>query len=159
VHVAAAAAGLSAIIASSATAFTFVKYAGAGYLLYLGIKALLNKKAAAFVPVAGQPAASYRRIFLQGALTNVLNPKVALFFLAFLPQFIDVHGGHARWSILLMGAWFDAGGTLVNIVVAVLFGRIGDYLRRSPRWLKVQEKITGLVLIALGIKVAFTSKK
>jgi threonine/homoserine/homoserine lactone efflux protein len=79
--------------------------------------------------------------------------------LAFLPQFIDIRGNHVQVSILLLGAWFDAGGTLVNILIAVLFGRIGDYLKRSPRWLKVQEKVTGLVLIVLGIKVVFTSKK
>lgn len=171
VHVVAAAGGLSAIIAGSATAFAIVKYTGAGYLLYLGIRAILNKKGSSLLQAAGtggenatermrRPGgASYRRIFWQGVLTNVLNPKVALFFLAFLPQFIDIHGDHVQVSILLLGAWFDTGGTLVNILIAVLFGRIGDYLKRSPRWLKVQEKVTGLVLIALGIKVVFTSKK
>jgi threonine/homoserine/homoserine lactone efflux protein len=159
VHLICAAAGLSAILAGSATAFSIVKYAGACYLVYLGLKAILSKKAAGLVRVEKPVAASGRRIFWQGVLTNVLNPKVALFFLAFLPQFIEIHGGHAQVSILLLGAWFDIGGTMVNITVAVLFGRIGDYLKRSPRWLMVQEKLTGLVLIALGIKVALTSKK
>jgi threonine/homoserine/homoserine lactone efflux protein len=159
VHLAAAAAGLSAILASSAMAFSIVKYAGAGYLVYLGLKAILSRKASGLVTAEKPAPASGRRIFLQGVLTNVLNPKVALFFLAFLPQFIDVRQKHATEAILLLGAWFDVGGTVVNLLVAVLFGRIGDLMRRNPRWLKVQEKITGLVLIALGIKVAFTSKK
>jgi threonine/homoserine/homoserine lactone efflux protein len=158
VHLTAAALGLSVLLARSAVAFDVVKYIGAGYLFYLGIRALVNKKEAAFV-TAERPALSYSRLFWQGVLTNVLNPKVALFFLAFLPQFIDVGGRHATEAILLLGVWFDVGGTLVNIVVAVLFGRIGDWLRGHSRWMKVQEKITGLVLIGLSIKVAFTTKK
>jgi threonine/homoserine/homoserine lactone efflux protein len=168
VHLAAAAAGLSAIIARSASAFNIIKYIGAGYLIYLGVRALINRKAAfgAIGPAAGAArvgatplTANYRRLFLQGVLTNVLNPKVALFFLAFLPQFIDVKGRQASEGILLLGMWFNVGGTLVNILVAFLFGSIGDWLRSHSRWMKVQEKITGLVLIALGIKVAFTTKK
>jgi threonine/homoserine/homoserine lactone efflux protein len=159
VHLTAAAAGLSAILASSSMAFSVVKYAGACYLVYLGLKTVVSGKGAGLVTSEKPIAASGRKIFWQGVLTNVLNPKVALFFLAFLPQFIDVREKHATEAIVLLGAWFDAGGTIVNILVAVLFGRIGDWMRRSPRWVKVQEKITGLVLIALGIKVAFTSKK
>jgi threonine/homoserine/homoserine lactone efflux protein len=92
VHLTFAAAGLSAILASSATAFSIIKYAGACYLVYLGIKAILSKKAAGLERAEKTVAASGRRIFWQGVLTNVLNPKVALFFLAFLPQFIDVRG-------------------------------------------------------------------
>jgi threonine/homoserine/homoserine lactone efflux protein len=157
VHLTAAALGLSALLARSDTAFDVVKYVGAGYLFYLGVRALVNKKEAAFV-TAERPAMSYSRLFWQGVLTNVLNPKVALFFLAFLPQFIDVGGRHATEAILLLGLWFDVSGTLVNIVVAVLFGRIGGWLRGHSRWLRVQEKITGLVLVALGIKVALASK-
>jgi threonine/homoserine/homoserine lactone efflux protein len=159
VHLAAAAAGLSAILAHSATAFNLIKYVGACYLVYLGLKAVLGKKAAALITDEKPMAASGKRIFLQGVLTNVLNPKVALFFLAFLPQFIDGRAKHPAEAIVLLGAWFDVGGTVVNIMVAVLFGRIGNWMRRNPRWLKIQEKFTGLVLIALGIKVAFTSKK
>jgi threonine/homoserine/homoserine lactone efflux protein len=157
VHVGAAAAGLSVLLARSAMAFDVIKYAGAGYLVYLGVRALVNKKEAAFV-TATRPAMSYSRLFWQGVLTNVLNPKVALFFLAFLPQFIDVRGEHAGEAILLLGAWFNVVGTLVNVLVAVLFGRIGEWLKRHPGWLKVQEKITGFVLVALGVKVALTTK-
>jgi threonine/homoserine/homoserine lactone efflux protein len=174
VHLGAAAAGLSVLLARSAMAFDIIKYIGAGYLVYLGVKALFSRKGADFGDAeAGQAPkavghrrsggrsgrASYKRLFLQGVLTNVLNPKVALFFLAFLPQFIDVGGKHGTEAILLLGAWFDIGGTLVNVAVAVLFGRIGEWLKQHRRWLKVQEKITGLVLVALGIKVALTTKR
>jgi threonine/homoserine/homoserine lactone efflux protein len=158
VHLTAAALGLSALLARSAVAFDVVKYVGAGYLFYLGVRALVNKKKMAFV-TAERPALSYNRLFLQGVLTNVLNPKVALFFLAFLPQFIDIRGRHATEAILLLGTWFDVGGTLVNVAVAVLMGRIGEWLKQRPGWLKVQEKIAGLVLVALGIKVAVTTKQ
>ena len=159
VHVGAAAAGLSVLLARSAMAFDVIKYVGAGYLVYLGVKALVSRKAANFEAGTGGGPASYRRLFLQGVVTNVLNPKVALFFLAFLPQFIDVRGEHTGVAILLLGAWFNVVGTLVNVLVAVLFGRIGEWLKRHPGWLKVQEKITGLVLVALGIKVALTTKQ
>lgn len=158
VHMTAAAFGLSALLARSAMAFDIVKYVGAAYLVYLGVRALVNKKASAFV-TAERPAVSYKRLFGQGALTNVLNPKVALFFLAFLPQFIDAGGQHATEAILLLGLWFNVSGTIVNILYAVLFGRIGNWLRGNSRWVKIQENITGLVLIALGIKVAITTKK
>lgn len=102
---------------------------------------------------------TYSKIFMQGVVTNVLNPKVALFFLAFLPQFIDIKNGHPQWQILFLGIGFDCSGTAVNIMVAVLFGKMGNWLSKSPRFVRLQEKITGIMLIALGIKVALTSKK
>ena len=158
VHIIAAVAGLSAIIAKSATAFDIIKYIGAAYLIYLGIKSLLNKKSS-FQLSEKMERISYKKIFWQGVITNVLNPKVALFFLAFLPPFIDISAAHPQWQILFLGVWFDCSGTVVNIIVAVLFGRMGNWLSKSPRYVRVQEKITGLLLIGLGIKVALTSKK
>jgi threonine/homoserine/homoserine lactone efflux protein len=157
VHIMAAVIGISALIAQSATAFAIIKYLGAAYLIYLGIKALLTKRASLQLK---QPLAklSYKKIFWQGVLTNVLNPKVALFFLAFLPQFIN-SSDNAWLQILFLGTWFDAGGTLVNIAVALLFGKIGSFLSRSPKLVQWQERITGTLLIALGIKVALSSKK
>jgi threonine/homoserine/homoserine lactone efflux protein len=159
VHVLAAVAGLSAIIAHSATAFDIIKYVGAAYLVYLGLKSFFSKGRTSFALDEKQALLSYRRIFVQGVTTNILNPKIALFFLAFLPQFFDVSARNAAGSILLLGIWFDIGGTLVNVVVAVVFGKMGNWLSRSPRYLRVQQKITGFMLISLGIKVAFTSKK
>jgi len=158
VHVIAAVAGLSAIIMKSATAFDIVKFAGAGYLIYLGVKSLLNKKSS-FRLADKIEKISYKKIFWQGVVTNVLNPKVALFFLAFLPPFIDPHLAHPQWQILFLGVWFDCSGTFVNVIVAVLFGKMGNWLTGSPQYVRIQEKFTGILLIALGIKVALTSKK
>lgn len=159
VHVIAAVAGLSAIIAKSAYAFNIIKYLGAAYLMYLGVRALLSKNKNGFVLDGNMKPIGYGSIFWQGVFTNVLNPKVALFFLAFLPQFISVHALHPQWQILFLGVWFDIGGTLINMLVAVLFGKMGNWLSSSPRFVAAQQKLTGLVLIALGIKVALTSKK
>lgn len=158
VHIIAAMVGLSALIAQSAVAFDIIRYVGAAYLVYLGIKSIVNKRKRAHVNSQLQRH-SNKKIFWQATLTNVLNPKVALFFLAFLPQFINVHNGNTSFQILFLGSWFDIVGTVVNILVALLFGKIGSWLATRPRFLQWQERITGSILIALGIKVAFSSKK
>jgi len=157
VHILAAVIGLSAIIAQSALAFNIIKYVGAAYLVYLGIRSIISRKKTFDVKNKMQQQ-SYTRIFWQGVLTNVLNPKVALFFLAFLPQFINVESRHTALQILFLGTWFNVGGTLVNIMVAILFGKIGTWLSQSPRFIQWQERITGAMLIALGIKVALSKK-
>ena len=157
VHILAAVIGLSAIIAQSALAFNIIKYVGAAYLVYLGIRSIISQKKTFEVKNKMQQQ-SYTRIFWQGVITNVLNPKVALFFLAFLPQFINVESKHTALQILFLGTWFNVGGTLVNIMVAILFGKIGTWLSHSPRFIQWQERITGAMLIALGIKVALSKK-
>ena len=154
VHLLAAAAGLSAIITQSAFAFNLIKYLGAAYLVYLGAKSFFSKSNS-FKPIKTDEPLHYKNIFLQGALTNVLNPKVALFFLAFLPQFINPANPHPQLQILVLGFWFDFSGTVVNVVVALLFGRLGNWFVNSS-FIKWQQKITGTILIALGIKVAFS---
>jgi threonine/homoserine/homoserine lactone efflux protein len=158
VHIIAAMVGLSAIIAESAIAFTIIKYAGAAYLIYLGVRSLMSRKKSFEIDTAINKL-SYTKLFWQGALTNVLNPKVALFFLAFLPQFINMKGAGVHWQILFLGTWFNVGGTLVNIIVSLLFGRIGSWLSQSPRFVVWLERITGTILIALGIKVALSARK
>lgn len=157
VHIVAAVVGLSAIVAKSATAFDIIKYLGAAYLIYLGIRSLLSKKNN-FSVDRKLEAVSHSKIFWQGVITNTLNPKVALFFLAFLPQFINTHSGNVHWQILLLGTWFNISGTIVNILIAVLFGRIGGWLSNSTWFVKWQNKITGVVMIGLGIKVALGKK-
>ena len=158
VHVLAAMIGLSALIAQSALAFTIIKYIGAAYLLYLGIKALLVRKTL-FDEKITRGGPSHGNVFWQGALTNILNPKVAFFFLAFLPQFISVGRADSSLHILFFGVWFDVVGRLVNVLVAVLFGRIGNWLSRSPHFVQWQQRISGLILIALGIKLGLSSRK
>jgi threonine/homoserine/homoserine lactone efflux protein len=158
VHMIAAVAGLSAIIAKSATAFDIIKYIGAAYLIYLGIQSILDKNKT-FKIDSAIPKLSYKKIFWQAVITNVLNPKVALFFLAFLPQFINVKEGNTALQILFLGVWFNVGGTIVNIIVALLFGKIGKWLNKSSDFIQWQKRITGGILIALGIKVALSAKK
>ncbi len=157
-HIFAAVVGLSAIIAKSASAFDIIKYVGAAYLIYLGVRSFFNRKSS-FQLTDQVQSKTYGKIFWQGVITNVLNPKVALFFLAFIPQFIDINATHPQWQILFLGVWFNCSGAVVNIIVAILFGKMGNWLARSSRFVKIQQKITGTVLIALGIKVALTSKK
>ncbi|MFN2437860.1 MAG: LysE family translocator [Chitinophagaceae bacterium] len=157
VHIFLAMIGLSAVIAKSALAFEIIKYLGAGYLIFLGIKAVVAKKTKLEVNHSIKPL-SLNKIFWQGVVTNVLNPKVALFFLAFLPQFINLNS-NTSWQILFLGGWFNIQGTLINIIVALLFGKIGNWLSNSPRFILLQQKITGIVLVGLGIKVALSSKQ
>ncbi|MCW3105991.1 MAG: LysE family translocator [Segetibacter sp.] len=152
VHLLAAVIGLSALIAQSALAFNLIKYIGAIYLIFLGVKAFVNKT---HFECKQLESSDYKTIFVQGVVTNIFNPKVALFFLAFLPQFIDVTNPHPQLQILALGAWFNFSGTVVNVLVALLFGRVGNWFGNSA-FIKWQPKITGTILIALGIKVALT---
>lgn len=158
VHLLAAVIGLSAIIASSAVAFDIIKYVGATYLIYLGIKAFLSKQNKFSISDKVEKK-SLSKLFWQGVLTNILNPKVALFFLAFLPQFIHPEKGNTALQILLLGLWFNFSGTIVNIIVAILFGKLGNWLADKQGFIKWQNKITGLILIGLGFKVALSSRK
>jgi threonine/homoserine/homoserine lactone efflux protein len=158
VHILAAVGGLSAIIAESASAFDIIKYAGAVYLIYLGVRSLVSRKRSYEINTDIQKL-SYKKLFRQGVVTNVLNPKVALFFLAFLPQFVNMKSGDTQWQILFLGIWFDVSGTLVNILVALVFGKISNWFTNSPCFVQWQERITGMLLIGLGIKVALSSRK
>jgi threonine/homoserine/homoserine lactone efflux protein len=158
VHITAAVLGLSIIISRSAYLFSIIKFAGAAYLIYLGIKALVSKRSINTInqtPVY----ANYWQLFKQGAITNALNPKVAIFFLSFLPQFINAESPVFKFQLLILGLWFGIQGTLVLIMVAAILGKTKDFFRKSPKLWQIQEKITGLMLIGLGIKVALISKK
>jgi threonine/homoserine/homoserine lactone efflux protein len=157
VHIAAAALGLSAILAASATAFAIVKMIGAAYLVYVGVSLLWSLRAG--VGQSAQtartaPPAPLRSIFTQGFLTNVLNPKVALFFLAFVPQFIDVHAPGKMLAFLVLGLVFNTNGTLWNLFVAWSAARTIGGLKstRLAAWLN---GCVGALFVYLGIKLAF----
>jgi threonine/homoserine/homoserine lactone efflux protein len=152
IHTVFAAVGLSALLAQSATAFLIVKYAGAAYLVYLGVRTLLDRRGFAGV---GEPApTSARKVFLQGVASNVLNPKVALFFLAFLPQFVDPASGAAALQLLMLGLIFAALGLLFTSVVAFFSGAIGEKFGRSPRLAAALRWLAGGVLVCLGLRLA-----
>jgi threonine/homoserine/homoserine lactone efflux protein len=152
VHILAAAFGIAALLRSSPVAFNVVRYAGAGYLLYLGIRMIAQKADMARQELAPENLMS---IFRQGVITNVLNPKVAMFFLAFLPQFVDARRGSVAWQILLLGLIFNVGGTLVNLAVACAGGTLGELLRRSQRVARIQRWFTGLIFVGLGLRLAW----
>lgn len=155
VHVTAAALGISALLAASATAFTVVKLAGAAYLIYIGARMLLARKNGAAVD-AGSPMrlVTLAQVFRQGFITNVLNPKVALFFLAFLPQFIDTDAPSKMQAFLFLGLLFDLNGTLWNILVAWASARIARLVGRARRLQHGIDRTLGTLFIYLGIRLA-----
>jgi threonine/homoserine/homoserine lactone efflux protein len=158
VHIIAAVFGLSIIIAKSAFLFELIKFLGAAYLIYLGIKAVIMKSDFN-KDLARLPKVNKWRLLKQGIITNALNPKVALFFLSFLPQFIEIGSPLYKAQLFSLGLWFDLQGTFVLIIVAYLLGKTSNFIKRNQKFWKIQEKITGIILIGLGIKVALSSKK
>ena len=152
VHIAAAAAGLSALLAASATAFRVVKYLGGAYLVYLGIRRLLDRRVAATREGRRRPL---RRAFVDGVIVNVFNPKTALFFLAFLPQFADVSRGHVGAQILGLGLIFVALGLTTDGLYAVGAGTAARWLRGSPRFLASERWLSGGAYVGLGVVAAF----
>jgi threonine/homoserine/homoserine lactone efflux protein len=155
VHVFAAAAGLSALLAASSMAFTAVKWAGAAYLCFIGIQLLLSRPGA-LLPAdaaASGGAISLRQVFWQGALTNVLNPKVALFFLAFLPQFVAADS-HKAAAFVLLGLIFIFNGMLWCLGVAAFAARAARDIRQSGQALLWINRALGGLFIYLGVRVA-----
>jgi threonine/homoserine/homoserine lactone efflux protein len=164
-HTLLAAVGLSALLAASDLAFTVVKWAGAGYLVWIGLQMLLARRREPIEPAdptlqAAEPP-RVRDPFWQGALTNALNPKVALFFLAFLPQFIDAGAPGQALALLVLGSLFNLGGTAVNLLIALAasgmasgLSRRGGTGRLGP-WL---QRAAGAMFVALGVKLALSSR-
>ena len=157
VHTAFAAVGLSAILARSAVAFSVVKYAGAAYLVYLGVKTILDREG--FVLPRQAQRAKLSVVFRQGVLSNVLNPKVALFFLAFLPQFVDPTTGATGLQMLAFGAAFTLISLVVMGVVALCSGALGEWLRGRPSFAGALRWLTGSVLVALGLRLAVPERR
>jgi threonine/homoserine/homoserine lactone efflux protein len=154
VHIVAATVGLSALVVSSAVAFTAVKIAGAAYLLGLGLWTLFSRRAEPEVALGGER--NLRRAFAQGIVVNVLNPKTALFFLAFLPQFVDANATHPALQIAFLGLLFAALGLVTDSLWALAAGAAGGLLRRSRRFVKVQRYVTGGVYVGLGVATALS---
>lgn len=157
VHTLFAAFGLSAILATSAWAFLTVKFVGAAYLIYLGVQTLLKKSRPSatleFHTVSELHSVSRWKIYRQGVLTNVLNPKVAIFFLAFLPQFVMPTAHLGALPFLFLGTVFVVGGTLWCLLIALFAATASRRLRRETRVMKELERIAGCVYIALGFNL------
>ncbi|MCV3210471.1 LysE family translocator [Mesorhizobium sp. YC-39] len=156
VHTFMAIVGISAVIAASATLFSIVKYIGAAYLVYLGIRAIMEKTPAN--PATGVLAISAAKAFRQAILTEVLNPKTALFFLAFLPQFVRPENGSVMLQLTVLGVVFVLLGFFSTVVFAVGAGQLGTFLRRNPTVLKWQGKIVGGIYCALGVRLALQQR-
>ena len=157
VHVAAAALGLSALLMSSAVAFEAVKLLGAAYLIWLGIRTLRGYGEDE-LPEGGEPA-KLSRAYAQGVVVNVLNPKTALFFLAFLPQFVDPDAGSPALQMLMLGALFVTLGCLSDGTYALVASRLGQWLRTRPRFARNRRIVSGSVYIALGAVAALTGHR
>jgi len=152
VHVAAAAFGVSAVLMSSVSAFNLVKYLGAGYLIYLGVRKLLVREEEQTLHT--RPPQKLSQIFSQGVLVSILNPKTALFFFAFLPQFVDPSRGSVTAQILLLGGIFVVMAFMSDSLYAILAGTLGQWLKGNVRYLRWQRYFTGSIYIALGLGAA-----
>ena len=160
VHTVLAALGLSIILANSPLAFTIVKYIGASYLCYLGFKMLINRSESVIADnlpntekLTQAKTLNYKQIYRQGVLTNTFNPKVALFFIAFFPQFIDPSYAHSTLSFLILGLIFALTGLIWCLCLALLASRFSEKLRENPAIESMLNKFSGVVFIGLGIKL------
>jgi threonine/homoserine/homoserine lactone efflux protein len=156
VHTTAATLGLTLILQTSALAFLAVKFIGAAYLLYLGIKAWRDKST--FSIRASPSNAKSSSLFWQGVLSNVLNPKIAIFFLAFLPQFVDKGSSHVTLQMIFLGITFAAFGLCFLLAVGYFSGSIGKWLTHRPQYAQFFQRLAGGILVSLGIRLAFTEK-
>jgi threonine/homoserine/homoserine lactone efflux protein len=152
VHILAAAVGLSALLASSALAFSVVKYAGAAYLIWLGLKKIFGRGEAGVE--AKLQRYSYGRLFRDGFIVNLLNPKTALFFFAFLPQFAEVSRGHLGTQIAFLGLTFAALGFVTDGCYALLASAVGGWLKRGALYRRFERYVSGVLLVGLGLTAA-----
>jgi threonine/homoserine/homoserine lactone efflux protein len=156
VHTLAAVLGISAILMTSALAFTVLKYLGAAYLVWIGLRMLLSRA------TTRKPTETRGRglgaAFRQGMLTNVLNPKVALFFLAFLPQFVSMHAAHPQFGLMLLGLSVIGTGLIWSTVLALMGGRIHRLLNTKPKIGQWMDRVCGTVLLGFGVKLALQQR-
>jgi threonine/homoserine/homoserine lactone efflux protein len=158
IHIAAAALGLSVLVLSSALAFNIVKYAGAAYLIWLGLRKLFGPAEA--VGLNGElQRYSHARLFRDGFLVNLLNPKTALFFLAFLPQFVDGGRGHVAMQITILGLMLAVLGVCTDSAYALLAGTVGAWLKRSRGYVKFERYGSGVLFVGLGVTAALSGTK
>jgi len=159
-HVLAAAAGVSIILARSALAFATVKYLGAGYLCFLGVRMILDaKNGKKDEPMALSVVRRGRDPFWQGIMTEALNPKTALFFLSFIPQFVNRTAGHVFLQFVLLGTLSVTLNTTADIVVTLLAGPLGERIRQSVNFRRRQRTLTGAIMVGLGTYLALGESK
>ena len=155
VHITAAAVGLSSLVLASKVAFGAVRYVGAAYLVFLGVRRLLARTEEEIV--ADRAPRPFRRLYVQGVVVNLLNPKTIVFIFAFIPQFVDVKAGHVWLQVILFGLTFAGLGLVSDSLYAVAAGSVGDRLRGSPGMARLERWFGGSVLIGLGLAAAVFS--
>ncbi len=158
IHCICAALGLSIILAKSALAFEIVKYLGAAYLIFLGIKSIVSSKKSGIQLTTENGRSNYKKVYVSGILTNVLNPKVALFFLAFLPQFIVPNYANSSTPFLILGLTFLATGTVWCMLLAVFASKFAARLQENVTIKQWLDRMAGSVFIILGIKIALSKQ-
>jgi threonine/homoserine/homoserine lactone efflux protein len=158
IHVMAATLGLSALLLSSAVAYSLVKYAGAAYLIYLGIKKF-RERSDMDVPTRHVAALPLRRIYAQGVLVEALNPKVAIFFFAFLPQFVNPARGHVSLQFFALGMLFTFMGFTTDSLWALTAGSAAGWLRRNRTFIRNERYVSGTVYLGLGMATAVTGSR
>lgn len=157
VHTTAAAFGLTLILQTSALAFLIVKFVGAIYLIHLGIKAWQEKSSFQLQTLSS--GVSLRKVFWQGVLSNVFNPKIAIFFLAFLPQFVNKSSNNVALQMVILGLTFACFGLCFLLMVGYSSGTIGTWLTRRPQYAQFLQRLAGGILIGLGIRLALTERQ
>lgn len=154
VHLAAAVAGLSALLLTSATAFTIVKWMGAAYLIYLGLRALMSREAMTNLAGSEMRGRSLQAVFWQGFWSDVLNPKVAIFYVALLPQFISAEAGNATEQLILLGVTGNMIGIAINLALVAVAAQLTHKLRRNERVALWLQRAMGALFIGLGARLA-----
>jgi threonine/homoserine/homoserine lactone efflux protein len=149
--------GISSFFLVVPIAYDIIKYVGAAYLVYLGIRFILSREE--MLTSSHDGKADFRKAFLQGSLTTLLNPKVALFYVAFLPQFVDPTRGHIPLQLLILGLLFNITSLAVDTSVALLASLLGTWLKRRSGAAKLIHWLTGSVLVGLGVRLAFSGRQ
>jgi threonine/homoserine/homoserine lactone efflux protein len=158
VHVVAAAVGVGAVLATSPMAFTLLKWLGAAYLLYMGLRMLLSRQAAAQAPGTESGPLKFKSVFFGGFMTNVLNPKVALFFLAFVPQFIAPEATDKALAFILLGTLFNLNSVAINVGYALLSAALARRMSAVQRAMAAMERVAGLMFIGFGLRLALSGQ-
>lgn len=159
VHIFLATFGLSIILKQSQVLFDCIKYLGAAYLFYMGIRLLIHKDKKQFDVTGMDQIPDLKKVFLSGALTNILNPKVALFFIAFLPQFVQKDYAHPALSFFILGLTFNFTGTLWNLILAVFAASMTTRIKENFRIKTWLDRLTGAVFVLLGIRLALAENR
>lgn len=157
-HTVLAVVGISALVAASPAAFTLLKWAGGAYLIWLGLQALRHAGGTQFSVggAAAMPVRPFvRQLFVKGLIANAINPKVVLFFLSFLPQFVDASRGQVQWQLGLLGLLFTLQAAVLFGLIGYFSGGIGAWLQRKPRAGKWLDRMTGGLFLALGLRMIF----